>query len=97
MRTFDDSSADSAASHPFGAKELALLVAIGSILGVVAIRFDAIPVVLAGVVGVAVPVRRNVGVRLALGAFAALTALLLVDCGRTSMRSSSRLPSRGSS
>ena len=78
MRTFDDSSADSAASHPFGAKELALLVAIGSILGVVAIRFDAIPVVLAGVVGVAVPVRRNVGVRLALGAFAALTALLLV-------------------
>ncbi|MGA2450744.1 MAG: NADH-quinone oxidoreductase subunit M [Polyangiaceae bacterium] len=67
-----------AAAHNFGAKQLALLVAVLSVLGVVALRFNLVPVVLAGAVGVAVPSRRPVAVRVAFGAIAALLALLVV-------------------
>jgi len=67
-----------APARNFGAKQLVLLLAVLFVLGAVAIRFDLVPVVLAAVVGVAVPLRRTAAVRLALGATAALLALLVV-------------------
>jgi NADH-quinone oxidoreductase subunit M len=78
MSTFDDLPTGSAPTHNFGAKHLAVVLGVLAVLGVVALRFDLVAVVLAGVVAVAMPTRRTVAVRLALGVLAALVALLVV-------------------
>jgi len=78
MRSLDEiSTGPSAANGNFGAKQLALLSLAAIVLGVVALRFALVPVVIAGVVAYAVPRRRSVGVRLIFAVVAASFALLI--------------------